>query len=271
MRLFILFFSGISWCFSQIHVRGSEVAYPLVHEIAKGFQESNKDFSVLVSSTSNNLGFLSVREGQTDIAMSCRPVRTAEVLKFEEKKLKLIETPIAIEPIVMVVSNHSKIKKITFSDVRQIYAGKISNWSSIQQDVSGKIDILCLDTKDPLQSFLEDILPLEENKENLPKTLPNIAEAHKELSKNSHAIAFVPLSYFKAHHKHLHVVSISFDDNIYFDVEKIESDLQAYPLSRQIYFYHVKKDENLDRFLAFIKSERGQKIVNNNGYYPVQN
>ncbi|MFQ3576553.1 MAG: substrate-binding domain-containing protein, partial [Cytophagales bacterium] len=95
MRIFILFFLVISTVYAQVHVRGSEVAYPLVAEIAKKFNEDNKDLTILVSSTSSNHGFFSVREGQSDIAMSCRPVKTAEVLKFEEKKMRLVEIPVA--------------------------------------------------------------------------------------------------------------------------------------------------------------------------------
>ena len=70
-------------------------------------------------------------EGQCNIAMSSRDMKDKEKEACKAKNINPVRTTIAVDAIVPVVNPGNPLKEITSEQLKDIYAGKITNWKEV--------------------------------------------------------------------------------------------------------------------------------------------
>ncbi len=176
-----------------------------------------------------------------------------------------LEHIIAMDGIAVIVHPSSPVRKISISQLADVFSCNISNWS-ILGGADLPIDVCIRDEKSGTHSiFKEEIMSLFDR--NFCPSI-QIFKTNEALSQavrnNPAAIGFVPFSGIKDNQA-LTLISeggIEKSPNL-FDVA-----LENYPLSRRLYLYTAKSEKKSQAadFIKFCLSNKGQTIVDSIGF-----
>ena len=109
---------------SSITVAGSTTCLPIAEIAAEGFKEGT-GIDVLVSGLGSSAGIEAVSAGTADIASSSRG------LNADEQDLGLTPIVIAHDGIAVIVNDDNPVDNLSTEQLRDIYAGKITNWKEV--------------------------------------------------------------------------------------------------------------------------------------------
>ena len=109
---------------SSITVAGSTTCLPIAEIAAEGFKEE-AGTDVLVSGLGSSAGIEAVSNGTADIASSSRG------LNADEQDLGLTPIVIAHDGIAVIVNDDNPVDNLSTEQLRDIYAGKITNWKEV--------------------------------------------------------------------------------------------------------------------------------------------
>ena len=109
---------------SSITVAGSTTCLPIAEIAAEGFKEETGT-DVLVSGLGSSAGIEAVSAGTADIASSSRG------LNADEQDLGLTPIVIAHDGIAVIVNDDNPVDNLSTEQLRDIYAGKITNWKEV--------------------------------------------------------------------------------------------------------------------------------------------
>lgn len=110
----------------KVVVAGSSSVTPVMEKLKEAYLVINPSAEIEVQQSDSSTGMNSARDGVCDIGMASRE------LKESELEAGLIPLVIAMDGIAVIVSNDNPINGLTSEQVRDIYMGKIANWSDVQ-------------------------------------------------------------------------------------------------------------------------------------------
>lgn len=108
----------------RLTLTGSSTIAPVILEIAKRFEKAHPGVRVDVQTGGSSRGIRDTKKGVADIGMSSRH------LKVDESS-DLDTTIIGWDGVAFVINRNNPVKELTQEQLRQIYLGKIDNWSIV--------------------------------------------------------------------------------------------------------------------------------------------
>lgn len=108
---------------SGIIIAGSTSVQPFAEALSEEYMKLNKDIEIDVQGGGSSAGVMSAQTNTADIGMSSRE------LKGDEKKMWYVE--IARDGLAVIVNPANIIGNLTLEQARDIYSGKITNWSQL--------------------------------------------------------------------------------------------------------------------------------------------
>lgn len=246
---------------NEITIKGSTTILPVAQVASEIFMEKNPGMKISVQGGGSGVGIASLLDKTTDIATSSRKIKPEEIEKAKSAGISPNEIAIALDGIAVVVHPSNSIKALTKAQIKDIYTGKTSNWSQVGGR-NAKIVVVNRDTSSGTYEAFE-ILAL--NKEKVrPDALTTASNqgVAQIIAQTPGAIGYVGHGYLTPKVKPV-------------TVEKIECTKQAiqdekYPLSRYLYMYtNGKPAGNVKKFIDFVLSKEGQKLVEEEGFVDV--
>jgi phosphate transport system substrate-binding protein len=188
-------------------------------------------------------------------------------LLAQEKGITFNLTPIGKEAFVFFVNNENPINGLSYSQIRSIYSGQITNWL----DIGGNdADIIAYQRpkNSGSQTILELIMgeekPAEPIKENMIGGMGGIIEEVASYRNSANAIGYSFLFYATGMTKNKNIKLLSID-GVYPTSETIENN--EYPFTQTFYaITSGNESENTKRFIRWMLSGQGQSIVEKTGY-----
>ncbi len=239
-----------------ISVSGSTSVGPLVEKLAEANKGEND--KIEVNQIGSSAGITNAIKGVSEIGMSSRD------LKEEEKAEGLKETIIAHDGIAVVVHTANKVGNLTMEQVKEIYTGKITNWSELGGD-DAEIVVVSREDGSGSRDAFQEIIGFESAELSKDAVVANgNGNIKTTVNNNEQAIGYVSFEYLDAS------VSPVMIDGVEATQENVLEG--AYSLSRP--FIMVYKEGSISKegkqFIDYILSEDGQKIVSGSGAIPVQ-
>ena len=218
---------------SSITVAGSTTCLPIAEIAAEGFKEET-GIDVLVSGLGSSAGIEAVSAGTADIASSSRG------LNADEQDLGLTPIVIAHDGIAVIVNDDNPVDNLSTEQLRDIYAGKITNW----KEVGG-----------------EDLKIQVINRDE--------ASGTREAFRTRGAIGYISLGFVESLNAKTSVKAVSVNH-----VEASEKTVASggYPISRDLYFF-VKgtPSQQAQDYIDYVTSEKMDKQIREAGFIPVTN
>jgi phosphate transport system substrate-binding protein len=241
-----------------ITIKGSTTVLPIAQATAEAFMEKNQAINISVQGGGSSVGVTSLIDGTCDIADSSRQIKPEEIKKAKSKGVNVNEIKIAMDGIAIIVNPKNSIKVITKQQIKDIYTGKVSDWSELG-GAPGKIVVLSRDTSSGTYEAFE-VLAL--NKEKVrPDALINASNQAiaSTVGTTPGAIGYVGHGYLTKKVKDLPV------DGVKCTKETILSG--KYGLSRPLFMYtNGKPSGDIKKLIDFVLGKVGQKIVEEEGF-----
>jgi len=242
----------------KIKIAGSTTVLPIVQAAAEEYMNTHPEIDISVRGGGSSIGILSAINKIIDIGNASRKVSKTELEIIREKAHDLIESEIALDAISIVVHPENPITELSQQQIRDIYSGRTNNW----RDLGGSdLEIVVISRDTPSGSFVVFNETVLDEKKVTSKALmlaSNNAVA-TNISFTPGAIGYVGIGYVNDYIKPLRVNGV---------IPSSESAKnREYILTRKLYMYTTDTSKELaQEFIDFILSERGQQIVEEQGY-----
>ena len=103
-----------------------------VHPNGIQIPENHRNFfGERIKSSQTHGAFMNLIDGNVDIIVTHRTISQDEKTYAYDKKVTLIETPIASDAFVFVVNKNNPVKSLTVEQIQKIYTGEITNWLQV--------------------------------------------------------------------------------------------------------------------------------------------
>jgi len=247
------------FCYAEkIVLEGSTTVLPIAQKAAEVYMQKNKDADISVRGGGSGVGIASLIDGTCDIADSSRPIKDSELDKAVSRGKDIKAHIIAMDGIAVIVHPSNKVNGLTKKQLKDIYTGKISNWSQVGGD-NQKIVVVSRDTSSgTFEAFGELALDKEKVRPDAIMQASNQAVA-STVAKTKGAIGYVGLGYINSEVKAIQI------DGVMPSKETVLTN--KYPIARPLFMYTNGTPKGLAKELIdFIKSPEGQKLVEEEGF-----
>jgi len=252
---------------SSVLVKGSDTVLPLSQAEAEEYMILNPDSDITIIGGGSGVGITALIDGDTDIAMASREMKDAEISTAQQKGVDPIETTIAHDGIAVIVNPANPVDRLTFTQVRGIFNGTISNW----KEVGGsdlQITVISRDSSSgTYEYFKENVLEGDDYRQDA-LTQAATGAIVQSVSQNKGAIGYVGLAYLNPSTK---AVELSIDGTKFVIPTIANVKSGEYPLSRALYYYTNGQPKGaIADFINYVLSAEGQTIVEDVGYIPIR-
>jgi phosphate transport system substrate-binding protein len=246
----------------RIVLEGSTTVLPIAQKAAEVFMQQHRDADISVRGGGSGVGIASIVAGTCDIGDASRSIKDAELEKAAAAGKDIKAHVIAMDGIAVIVNPSNSVSALTKKQVKDIYTGKLSNWS----EVGGSPDKIVVISRDTSSGTFEAFGELVLNKEKVrPDALMQASNqaVASIIERTPGAIGYVGLGYVSSSVKALDV------DGVMPSEETVLSG--KYPVGRPLFMYTNGAPKGLAKeLLDFIKSPEGQKLVKEQGFVPLK-
>jgi phosphate transport system substrate-binding protein len=270
----VLAFAAIFGCAGQrqnnsITIKGSDTMVILGQRWAEIYMKIHPDAIVQVTGGGSGTGIAALINGGTDICQASRPIKDDENKLIAAKRgTPSTEIPVAQDGIAIYVNEQNPVSSLTIEQLKNIYQGKINNWSELGWDKKEIIIYGRENNSGTYMYFKEHVLKGEDFINNV-QSLPGTAAVVNAISKDKYSLGYGGMAYAKG----IKEVSVKKDESspaVKPSVENIISG--AYPISRKLFFYIVGEPKpNVKVFIDWVLSDEGQNICKEVGYVGINN
>ncbi len=243
----------------RILISGSSSVMPLLKSLSHEFLKDNSDIEIVfLPDARSDAGIAGVVEGQYDIGAVSRE------MFFEEKSDDLQYLHLAIDGMVMATNSGIKIASLSRALIRDIYAGKITNWAQVGGP-DGKISVIDRPEYSSAKisfraTFLDDDFKVAADSVPLERHWQVI----DSIQMIPFSIGYTSLGEIIRENPKLNIAAVN----------RISPTPENLKKGRYAFFRPfglvLKADPKVEimRFLNFIFSEKGATIISRSGYLP---
>lgn len=250
-----------------LSVKGSDTMVILGQRWAENFMKKEPSVSVQVTGGGSGTGIAALVNGTTDICQSSRPMKDKEKADVKSKRnADVVETKVALDALAVYVNDKSTLNEIAVPDLAKIYKGELTNW----KDLGGpdkKIILYGRENNSGTYSYFKEHVLENKDFAAETQTLAGTSAVVAAVKGDESGIGYGGIAYTEG----VRLVKVKKDAA----AEAISPTLEtaqkgSYPLARFLYFYTAgDPGPTAKKFIEFVVSEEGQKVIGDVGYYPL--
>jgi phosphate transport system substrate-binding protein len=232
-----------------ITIAGSTSVMPFTEKLAEHFMIDGKDITIDVQGGGSTAGVQATINRTVDIGMSSRE------LKDDEKVLNKIV--ICHDGIAVVVHKDNPVRALTLDQIRGIFSGSITNWRQLGW-VNRKIDAVSREEGSGTRGAFEDLVMKNKEIDDGTMVQDSNGSVKEVVATDVYAIGYISMGLVDEKVK---PVSIN---GIHPSIEAIRSG--KYKIVRPfLYLTNAEPNKRAGRFIAYVLSRDGQRILKNEG------
>lgn len=239
-------------------VAGSTTVLPIAEMAAEGYEQQTGT-KVLVSGLGSSAGIEAVTNGTADIATSSRELTAAE------SEHELVATVIAHDGIAVIVNPDNPVSGLTTDQLRDIYAGKITNWSEVGgPDLA--IQVVNRDEASGTREAFRTIVMGDASFDRSAAVLPGTGQVRDVVSRTPGAIGYISIGFVDSDYATTSVRALAIDG-----VQATEDNVEtgAYPISRDLYFFtNGDPQGEAYGYISYVLSDAMDQTIRDAGYIP---
>jgi phosphate transport system substrate-binding protein len=248
---------------TRIVVDGSTTVGPIAKAFAEYYMSQNKGVNITVSESGSGNGAKALINKACDVADMSRFMKDEEFKAAVGNGVLPVAQVVAVDGIAVVVHPSNPLKGLTVAQVRDIYTGKVGNWSEVGgPDV--KIVKISRDTNSGTYETFESLVMSKHKVSPDAEYVNSNGQMRARVQSTAAAIGYVGLGFVDRTVKALDVNEIAATR------ETVASG--KYPIARPLFMFtngYPKMGSHLNAFVSFYLSKKGQEIVEETGFIPV--
>ena len=232
-----------------ITIAGSTSVMPFTEKLAEHFMIDGKNVTIDVQGGGSTAGVQATINRTVDIGMSSRE------LKDDEKTLNRIV--ICHDGIAVVVHKDNPVRALTIEQIRGIFSGNIANWRQLGW-VNRKIDAVSREEGSGTRGAFEDLVMKDKEIDDATMVQDSNGSVKEVVATDPYAIGYISMGLVDEKVK---PVSIN---GIRPSIATIRSG--KYKIVRPfLYLTNGEPNKRTRRFIAYVLSRDGQRILKNEG------
>ena len=253
--------TGAAFAAESIVMKGSTTVLPIAQAALEAYMKTHKDVQISLSGSGSGDGIKALIDKTTDIANSSREIKKEEISLAETKGVKPVGHVVANDALIPVVNPKNKVKDLSIDQLSQIYQGKITNWKEVGgEDL--KIVVISRDSSSGTFGSWDEFVMKKAKVAPQAQMMASNGAVVTAVAKNRYAIGYLGMGYVNKSVKGLSVSGVAGSAKTVLSKE--------YPLARELYMYtDGEPTGEVAKFIAFVKSAPGQKIVEQTGFVPL--
>jgi len=250
-----------------VTIKGSDTMVILNQRWAELYMKKNKNETIQVTGGGSGTGIAALINGGTDIASASRRMRERERHLAEKRGGEVLEIPVALDGVTIYVNVGNPVDSLTLEELKGIYTGKITNWKEVG-GFDRKIIKYSRENNSGTYMYFQEVVLENRDYSDECQNLPGTAAVVNAVSKDIGGIGYGGIAYSKGV-KVIALKKTKKDKAYYPTKENIKKGL--YPLSRKLFYYVFKSKYKgeIRKFIEWVLSLEGQRIVEEVGYIPI--
>jgi phosphate transport system substrate-binding protein len=252
----------------NLTVKGSDTLVILAQKWAEVYMSKHPGTKIQVTGGGSGVGFAALQNQTTDIADASRKIKAKEV----EECIKAFgrrprEYKVAVDGLSVYVNTANPVKELSIGQLEGIFTGQIKNWKEIGGADAPVIVYSRENSSGTYEFFKEHILKGKDFVASA-QTMPGTAALLQAVAKDPKAIGYGGAAYGEGA-RALAIKQTDSSPGVHPTAETVASG--TYPIWRYLYNYvnpALDKGE-VSAYLNWIRSDEGQAIVKEVGYYPL--
>jgi phosphate transport system substrate-binding protein len=251
----------------RITVKGSDTMVILAQKWAEVYMKNNPGAAIQVTGGGSGVGISALINGATDIANASRKMKSTEKEKLKARYNTLgVEVACAKDGITIYLNPANKVKELTIKQLSDIFKGTIKNWKEVG-GVDADIKLYGRENSSGTYVFFQENVVKGDYAPNC-QTLPGTAAVVNAVTKDPNAIGYGGAAYAEG----IEICKVKKDDASPAYVPSAETiKNNQYPITRYLFMYlRNKPTGEMKKYIDWILSPDGQKLVVDMGYFPVK-
>jgi len=245
--------SGCGGGATTVTEAGSTTVQPVAEKLANAFMDSYPDVKIIIQGGGSSTGIKSCNDGTVDIGAASRELKSSEPA--------LVTHLLARDGIAIVTHVSNSVSGLTTEQVRDIYAGNITNWSEVGGDDHDIVVVAREEGSGTRAAFEELVMEGMLITEDAILQISN-GNVRTAVSTTPYSIGFLSFGYADSSVKSLAI------DGVAGTVENAKNG--TYPIVRPLYFLTKEEPTGVVKdFIDFCLGPEGQDIVEDEGYIRV--
>ncbi|HUS34105.1 MAG TPA: PstS family phosphate ABC transporter substrate-binding protein [Verrucomicrobiae bacterium] len=253
---------------ANITVKGSDTLVILAQKWAEVYMSKNAQTKIQVTGGGSGVGFAALQNKTTDLADASRKIKPAEIAACVKAFGKRpTEYKVALDGLSVYLNESNPIAELTIDQLGGIFTGRIKNWKEVGGNDAPIVIYSRENSSGTYEFFKENVLKGTDFASSA-QTMQGTSVLLQAVAKEKNGIGYGGAAY-GAGAKHIKVKK----DESSAAVEPTEETVlnQSYPIWRYLYVYvnpDLDKGE-IAKYLNWMRSDEGQKLVKDVGYYPL--
>jgi len=249
----------------SLQIEGSTTVGPIADAFAEYFMRMNPDLTITVKKTGSGDGAAALVDGRCDIANMSRFMKEKEFKTAVANGIFPVAHVIAMDGVCIVVHPSNPVKELSGTQVRDIYMGKIMNWSQVG-GANMPIVVISRDTSSGTYETFHNLVMQKERMAGKVEYVNSNPQMHARVKTTVGAIGYVGLGFVDRYVKALKINGIVPTQRTIASGE--------YPVARPLFMFtngYPKLGSMMNKFVSFYLTEKGQEIIELKGFVPVTN
>jgi phosphate transport system substrate-binding protein len=250
---------------NKITVKGSDTMVILAQKWAEVYMQKNPESTIQVTGGGSGVGITALINGTTDICDASRPMKPSEIEKLKARYNTLgVEIPCAKDGVTIFLNEANKVESLTLKQLSDIYQGKIKNWKEVGGN-DAEIRLYGRENSSGTYVYFHDEVIKGDYAASV-QSLPGTAAVVNAVKKDVNGIGYGGAAYAQGV-KHCGVKKDEGSTAYKPTAESIGKG--EYPITRYLYMYlRNRPTGETKKYIDWILSPEGQKIVTEVGYFP---
>ncbi|MBA4150048.1 MAG: phosphate ABC transporter substrate-binding protein [Verrucomicrobia bacterium] len=259
---------GYSAQAGNITVKGSDTMVILGQKWAERYMQTHPQTKVQVTGGGTGVGIAALLNRGTDLANASRKMKPKEVTDFVKIYNKRpTEYKVALDGLSIYVNDQNPIKELSLEQLDGIFTGKIKNWKEVGGQDS-RIVVYSRENSSGTYEFFKESVLKGKDFAAAVQTMPGTAAVLQAVAREKFGIGYGGAAY-GAGAKDLAIKKDAGSKAVEPSEETVVNG--TYPIWRYLYIYvnpAIDQGE-IGSYLKWIRSDAGQRVVKDIGYYPL--
>jgi phosphate transport system substrate-binding protein len=252
----------------NVTVKGSDTLVILAQKWAESYMSKNAETKIQVTGGGSGIGLAALQNKTTDLANASRQIKPKEIEAcIRAFARRPTEYKVALDGLSVYVNAENSVKELDLDQLEQIFTGKIKNWKEVGGP-DARIVVYSRENSSGTYEFFKDKVLKGRDFVASAQTMPGTAAVLQAVAKDKNGIGYGGAAYGSGA-KHLAIKKDAGSPAVEPNEETVVGGI--YPIWRYLYVYvnpALDKGE-IAAYLNWIRSDAGQAIVKEVGYYPL--
>ena len=248
--------------------KGSDTMVILAQKWAEVYMGKTPGTKIQVTGGGSGVGMAALQNRSTDLANSSRPIRPPEIAEcIKSFGKRPLEVKAALDGLTVYIHESNPVTELTLEQLERLFTGRVKNW----KEVGGpdmRVTVYSRENSSGTYEFFKEHVLKGRDFAASAQTMPGSAAVLQAVAKDKGAIGYSGAAY-GAGAKHIKVKRDENSPGIEPNEENVVKG--TYPIWRYLYIYlnpSLNKGETAS-YLNWIRTEEGQKVVKDVGYFPL--